>query len=593
MKNINKIKGCMLGGAIGDALGYERKNNIVSKSIQSNNKIVISDNTQMALFTANALLYEYTNYSINKTEPLYRETIYLSYLDWLQTQTSKENGKKVSWIRDIQELNLSRSTDNNCIKILESGVKGTLEKPINNYNEAIAITRIAPIGLFLKNKEEVGMVAASSSALTHGNPLVIISSYALSLLIHFLSTTNKSIKDSLTDAIYLCNKVDIYDQKTKEYFNTLMNKVINLSEQNISDIEAIRKLGEGYKAEEAFAIALYSCLKYLNSFNDAIMCSISHGGNSSATGAITGNIIGTYLGYYKIPHKLINNLEMNDVINEIASDLGRDYIINKKSNKIDNSCLDKYVNVKVDINEKRKNIKTINICLALLFGIIFLLSLKTAISNYVKYFESISKVPIKITDNGITNLINHSYTLNILSTIYPIIIFLPFLAIIFIKNNKQKKSKDKIFLKVILILCFVALAFVSTTLSIRTGKTVDNNDWTISVATIEKKQRGGRKSRNCYVYLKGIPERKKVSQSEYNGYLSVDDDVYVIYDKKNNKINILSPKHYKYIGNRLENSKIVITNNRVHSGYFLFIAINLTIATLFFFLLCLHRMMHL
>ena len=28
MKNINKIKGCMLGGAIGDALGYERKNNI-------------------------------------------------------------------------------------------------------------------------------------------------------------------------------------------------------------------------------------------------------------------------------------------------------------------------------------------------------------------------------------------------------------------------------------------------------------------------------------------------------------------------------------------------------------------------------------
>ena len=229
----------------------------------------------------------------------------------------------------------------------------------------------------------------------------------------------------------------------------------------------------------------------------------------------------------------------------------------------------------------------------LLFGIILLFSLKLAISNYVKYFESINKVPIEVDDNGITDLINHGYTFNIVSTLYPIIIFIPFLAIVFFKTNKHKESKDKLFLKVILISCFVALIFVSTTLSIRTGKTVDNNDWTISVATIEKKQRGGRKSRNCYVYLKGIPDRKKVSQSEYNGYLSVDDDVYVIYDKKNNKINILSPKHYKYIGNRLENSKIVITNNRVHSGYFLFIAINLTIATLFFFLLCLHRMMHL
>ena len=593
MKNINKIKGCMLGGAIGDALGYERKNNRVGKSEQSNNKITISDNTQTALFTANALLYEFTKYSINKTELSYNETIYLSYLDWLQTQTSKDCEKKVSWIRDLSEINVSRATDNSCIKILESGLRGTVEKPINNNNEAIAITRVVPIGLYLKNKEEVGMLAASVSALTHGHPLVIISSYALSLLIHILSTTNKSIKDALVDAVYLCNKVDIYGQKTKEYFNTLMNKVINLSEQNISDIEAIRKLGEGWKAEEAFAIALYSCLKHSNSFNDAIMCSISHGGNSSAIGTIAGNIIGTSLGYYRIPHKLINNLEMNDVINEIASDLGRDYLVNKKSNKIDNSWLDKYVNVKVDMNEKRKNRKIINICLLLLFGIILLFSLKLAISNYVKYFESINKVPIEVDDNGITDLINHGYTFNIVSTIYPIIIFIPFLAIVFFKTNKHKESKDKLFLKVILISCFVALIFVSTTLSIRTGKTVDNNDWTISVATIEKKQRGGRKSRNCYVYLKGIPDRKKVSQSEYNGYLSVDDDVYVIYDKKNNKTNIFSPKHYKYIGNRLENSKTVITNDRVNSGYFLFIAINLTIATLFFFILCLHRMMHL
>ena len=53
----NRIRGSLLGGAIGDALGYqiEFKRGIKEKEItRFNGKGIISDDTQMTLFTANA-----------------------------------------------------------------------------------------------------------------------------------------------------------------------------------------------------------------------------------------------------------------------------------------------------------------------------------------------------------------------------------------------------------------------------------------------------------------------------------------------------------------------------------------------------------
>ena len=56
----NKILGSMFGGAIGDALGYpiEFKRNVKEKEIKRyQGKGIISDDTQMTLFTANALIW--------------------------------------------------------------------------------------------------------------------------------------------------------------------------------------------------------------------------------------------------------------------------------------------------------------------------------------------------------------------------------------------------------------------------------------------------------------------------------------------------------------------------------------------------------
>ena len=84
-KYLDKVRGCMFGGAIGDALGYtvefSSEQEIFSKYGAAGiteyeldhhtGKALISDDTQMSLFTANGLLFGDTRGKLRgiRTEP--------------------------------------------------------------------------------------------------------------------------------------------------------------------------------------------------------------------------------------------------------------------------------------------------------------------------------------------------------------------------------------------------------------------------------------------------------------------------------------------------------------------------------------------
>ena len=123
----------------------------------------------------------------------------------------------------------------------------------------------------------------------------------------------KECRDTIADLFY-------EDSYLKEML-AIMDKAMELSQNECSDIENIHQLGEGWVAEEALAIAIYSCLKHLNSFEDTIVCAVNHDGDSDSTGSIAGNIIGAFLGEKAIPNYYLNNLELKEIISEIADDL--------------------------------------------------------------------------------------------------------------------------------------------------------------------------------------------------------------------------------------------------------------------------------
>lgn len=344
----NKIRGSLIGGAIGDALGYqiEFKRNIKEREITKflNTPAIISDDTQMTLFTANGLIWRETRGALKGIAPMPPDAVYRAYLDWLDTQYNENKHNSISWIKNVEALNHQRAPGNTCIGALSSGIKGTIDKPINDSKGCGGIMRVAPVGLYMNNSEIAGKFGADVGAITHGHPLGIIPCYVFSTLIYFLLNEKISIKDALNKALKQYEeKFDIFDKEYKQYFLQLTKKAIELSEKNISDIEAIKEIGEGWVAEETFAIAIYACLKYSNDFENAIICSINHDGDSDSTGSVAGNIIGASLGYSNIPSYYKDNIELKDIILELSDDLSVHVPVSEYSTNDDKKWIEKYL----------------------------------------------------------------------------------------------------------------------------------------------------------------------------------------------------------------------------------------------------------
>lgn len=340
----DRVRGSIIGGAIGDALGYPVEFIYSFEGIQkrygengitrldtsqwwtetSTGKAVISDDTQMTLFTAMGLL----NAKANGMAPV--PSICNAYIEWLYTQNRFYKKRlKSCWISDLPELNVRRAPGLTCISALETIMKGS--EPINNSKGCGGIMRIAPIPLYglsqnrISNVAILNELAADASKITHEHPLGYIPAYITSHIIYRLATDEFPSRETFKD--YVCEAMQMADEKYDSQINelqtlhTLIDKALILADQNIPDHEAIREIGEGWVAEETLAIAIYCVGKHFKDFEKALIASVNHGGDSDSTGAVTGNILGAAIGYDAIPQHFKNDLELHDVILHVADDL--------------------------------------------------------------------------------------------------------------------------------------------------------------------------------------------------------------------------------------------------------------------------------
>lgn len=341
----DRIRGSLIGGAIGDALGYPVEFIYSFEEIQKRygergitrldtrqhwledaeeaGKAVVSDDTQMTLFTANGLL------NAKKQGISLKYGICRAYIEWYLTQIGKKSPKyRDCWISDVPELNHRRAPGNTCMSALDDIYRG--KDPMNNSKGCGGVMRIAPIPLYAAvhdrmSIEDADLLAGEAAEITHQHPLGYISAALMSHVIYRLARDIEPTQESLKG--YIMEGIEMIRKHYKTYHNDvermaeLAERAIFLLDNGKTDLENIGHLGEGWTGEEALAIALYCALKHFDSFEDAMIAAVNHKGDSDSTGAVTGNILGAAIGYEAIPQFYKEDLEMHGLILHMADDL--------------------------------------------------------------------------------------------------------------------------------------------------------------------------------------------------------------------------------------------------------------------------------
>ena len=366
----DSIRGCLMAGAVGDALGYEvefmsrrsilsrfGENGITKFALDRNGKALISDDTQMTLFTANGMLMGLTRGYMRGIGGRPEKYVDIAYLDWYYTQTGKKRKMLIddwhpTWLRDLPEMARRRAPGNTCLSACESLFRG--EKAQNNSKGCGGIMRVAPMALLdagyaSRNEnsysiEELAEAGGEIAECTHKHPLGFLPASLLTVLLYkVIPMTAKQVQEEIDSIV--ADTVNILDRiykgkydADKRYLKELTMKAVQLAHSDISDADAIRQLGEGWVAEETWAIALYCAIRHIDSVEDAIIASVNHDGDSDSTGSVCGNIMGAIYGYEHIKErnifcpegkKLEDTLELSEIILALADDLSTGCIISE------------------------------------------------------------------------------------------------------------------------------------------------------------------------------------------------------------------------------------------------------------------------
>lgn len=358
------IRGSLMAGAAGDALGYPvefmsrrailqqyGERGITEFDIDKHSgKALVSDDTQMTLFTANGMLMGLTRGYMRGIGGWSHEYVNGAYIDWYYTQTEKKKDTlghdfHHTWLRDLPELAHRRAPGTTCMSACEALLNHQDVK--NDSKGCGGIMRVAPMGLFdAAHRGYTTMQLAEAGAhiakVTHLHPLGYLPASLMTLLIaRLVSLTPKEAKegiiDIVNDGLDVMMKMDEPEQD-KVFLKNLTLTAVRLAMSDTADADAIRQLGEGWTVEEAWAISLYCAIRHIDSVRDAIIAAVNHDGDSDSTGSITGNIMGAIHGYEIIKREwlfcsdgreLENTLELSDIILALADDLYTGCIISE------------------------------------------------------------------------------------------------------------------------------------------------------------------------------------------------------------------------------------------------------------------------
>ncbi|MEM3725762.1 MAG: ADP-ribosylglycohydrolase family protein [Candidatus Bathyarchaeia archaeon] len=292
----SKFVGCLIGSAVGDALGSSFEGLSSSKVDAESFCGRWTDDTHMMIGVAESLI---ANKGFDGNHMA--QTFVKNYEQEPWRGYASGPPKVFRWIK-------SGVAWNEAARRLFGGV--------GSFGNGAAM-RVAPVGLFYYDDfEKLRAVAYNQSQITHAHELgmegAALQAYAVALAVKTSPSCNFDPYDFLAALKNLTNN-KVYGAK--------LERVKELLSKAADKKAVVRELGNGVEAPNSVPTALYCFLCNWNSFENAVLYAVSLGGDTDTIGAMTGAISGAYHGAEAIPENWRNKLERKNYIERLAEKL--------------------------------------------------------------------------------------------------------------------------------------------------------------------------------------------------------------------------------------------------------------------------------
>jgi ADP-ribosylglycohydrolase/protein-tyrosine phosphatase len=323
-----RARGCLLGGAVGDALGapveFMSRAEIVRRfgpagitelATAYGRLGAVTDDTQMTLWTAEGLIRAWVRAQLKGISSL-EGCVGHAYLRWLCTQghtpRPEVRPSEDGWLWQERDLWHVRAPGNTCLAALEQATCFGAQAD-NDRKGCGGVMRAAPAGLLRGQGAAAFEAGCQVARLTHGHPSGYLSAGVLAAWIAGLDE-GMALRAALERA-----RAELRQHDGHLEVLQAIDRAVDLAAIGRADVVPAA-LGEGWVAEEALAIAIW-CVLVGHDFRDAVQLAVNHGGDSDSTGSIAGQVLGAQHGPAVIPSSWLAAVELREVTTRLADDL--------------------------------------------------------------------------------------------------------------------------------------------------------------------------------------------------------------------------------------------------------------------------------
>ncbi|PKV86303.1 ADP-ribosylglycohydrolase family protein [Streptomyces sp. TLI_146] len=335
----SRVRGSLLGGAIGDALGAPAtplaldaiRTRYGPEGITGPTAIEaaaptptapapaparITAATQLTLFTVDGLIRAQVRRDTGAWHP--PTDVHRAYLRWAATQRDwgpDERRKDNGWLAREEWLYSRRDPARPCLIGLADDVMGTLDRPKNpDARDPAAVTRSGPFGLLVGWEPQlVFQLAVECAAHTHGDPAAYLSAGAHAVIVHGLAR-GESLDAAVQRTLAL-----LAQRPGHQPVTDALQHALGAVRQGMPSPGLVASLGEGHLAQEALAIAVY-CALVGEDIRHGLLLAVNHDGPSGATGTLCGTLLGALHGETALPPGWLAELEGRSTVLELADD---------------------------------------------------------------------------------------------------------------------------------------------------------------------------------------------------------------------------------------------------------------------------------